>query len=123
MAWGDLSVCRKCGRTIVFVRSHKGHFVPCNDFSVKVVPDKRGRLYYLGEGKTIWGSECDRNDPSGITAWKPHYGSCTPVKKNKPGKKTKAQIAAEREKNEAACQRKVAELLAQREKEWAAGGF
>lgn len=122
MAWGDPCMCRKCGKMITFVRSHRGGLVPCDSFTVRVIPDKSGRLFYLGEGKTIWGRKTDANDPGGVTAWESHYGTCSNPEKKSPKreKKTPAQLAKAREEAAAERKRVEAALLARREKEWAA---
>ena len=124
MAWGDPTMCSGCGKMIIFVRSHKGGLVPCNSFSVKVVPDKRGKLYYLGEGKTLWGRKVKDNESGAVTAWESHYGTCpNPGKKHqKCIKKTSAQIAKAREDAIEQRKRVEAALLASREKEWNAAG-
>lgn len=125
MAWDEPFMCRECGKMIVFRRSHKGGMVPCNSFSVKIVPDKGGKLYYLGEGKVMWGRKTDDNDPGGVTAWESHYAVCPKQERSerKRSRKTAAQITAAREAAEAQRRRVEAALLAQREKEWAAAQY
>lgn len=125
MASEDLKMCRCCGKMIVFLQSPKGGRVPCNSFSVKVVPEKGGKLYYLGEGRTIWGRKVEAGTSGAVTAWESHYGTCPNPdgKTRKRVKKTPAQIAKAREDAEQQRQRVEAALLASREKEWAAAGY
>ena len=123
MAFGDPKICDSCGSMITFVRAPSGNLVPCNWTSVKVVPDKRGHLFYLGEGKAVWGREVKSNHSGAITAWVSHRDSCSkPMRKRsiRPRKKTKDEIKQARIAAKAEEKRVIEALIVQREKEWEA---
>lgn len=122
MAYGDLKNCERCGRVIKFVRSPKGVPVPCESFSVRVVPHKSGKLFYLGDGGTVWGIKTAENDPAAVTAWESHYAVC-PKPAEKPRRKRKKSPEEIAKAREAAAMERdltVQSLLVKRQKEWEA---
>lgn len=117
-------MCRECGRMVIFLPSPSGT-VCCNSFSVKVVPDKSGRMYFLGDGKTMWGRAAAPGEANAVTAWESHYAMCPESRRRdatRRRKKTKTEIEEARKRAEAEAERVKALLLARREKEWASGG-
>lgn len=112
-------ICRKCGKEVAYIRAPSG-FVRCNGKMVHVIADKKdGKLYYLGQGKTLWGRKVD-NQPGAIPAWEPHNGECPPVIRGRRKRLTAEELATERKRAEEQRERVESALLAKREKEWAA---
>lgn len=119
--------CKVCHRYVVWVPSPGGD-VPCNSFSVQVIADKtpKARMYFLGDGKVLWGRKAQPGEPGAVTAYESHYVICPESRRragHSPKKKTKAEIAEAHRAAEARVESIKALLLAQREKEWAVGGF
>lgn len=123
---GERKYCDGCGRLITFVTAPAGHPVPCDSFSVKVVPSKsrEARQFYAGGGKIIWGRKVADDNSEAVSAWEPHNATCPNPRgaKQQPRKATPEEIAEKRRRNIESAKRAEAALLAIREAEWAASG-
>lgn len=124
----ETRMCRGCGRLITFVKAPAGHLVACDSFSVQVLPDKSNaaKQFLIGNGKAVWGRKVPSETPGAVTAWEPHSGACAnrpAARRKKTPQKTKAEIAEAQEAAEKERRRVEAKLLAQREAEWARGGY
>lgn len=123
----ETRMCHGCGRLITFVMAPAGHRVPCDSFSVKVVPDKSlaARQFYIGGGKIIWGRKVAEDTPGAVSAWEPHNAFCArpKVTRKQTRKLSPDEVAELRRRNAEAVKRTEAALLAAREIEWAANGY
>ena len=127
MSINEPAICRSCGRLIIFVAAPAGHLVPCNSFSVKVLPDKSNaaRQFYVGKGKIVWGRKVPAGTSGAISAGEPHNAICPQPRRFKKaqGKLNPEELAEIRNKNAEAAKRVEASLLAKREAEWAELGY
>lgn len=119
-------MCRECGRMIFFLDA-PGGVMPCNSLSVEVIPDKYGRMFYMGEGKIIRGRIAKAGESGAVKAWESHYAMCPASRKTfearRGKKKSDEEIALARKAAEMERERAVERMLESRQKEWAARGF
>lgn len=123
---GPTKFCTGCGRMITFVKTPNGGSVACDAFSVKVRQSKirTARLFYLGNGKTVWGERVELGNSDAVTAWEPHDGRCSNPRLRQRGrsKLSPDELAEARQFAAEEKDRTVQVLLARREKEWEAAG-
>ena len=108
MAWGDLPKCRQCRGILIFMQTEAGRWMPCDSFSVTVLPDDKGALYYTDHRKSIRGRKCDPETEGAVRAWEPHFVTCkgaAPKAKAKPATVCDVDSLVKR-------------LIAEREREW-----
>ena len=97
MAFDDVAYCRMCGRMIKFIWTKNAKRMPCDSFSVTIIPDRNGKLYYEAEQRPIYGKKCDPDEPGAVRVFEPHYYTC-PKQIPKRAKQSKAESEAEAEK-------------------------
>ena len=121
MAWGDQAKCKKCGRLLRFVQTQNGKWMPCDSFSVKILPSRDGRLFYLGDREAMYGFKVDASTAGAVAAWEPHFATCPKIDRVNAGRINKPSPAIEKAREASAAERKRMEqqLLAKRQKEWA----
>lgn len=77
MSWSrEPPKCRRCGRIITFVRTRNGKQMPCDSFSVWIVPYIRGNVFYKENGEQIRGYLAKRDSAGAVEAFAPHWGTC-----------------------------------------------
>ena len=52
----DLTFCKYCNKSIIFLRTKRGKSMPCDSFRVDYVPDQHGKDSILNEdGEIVYG--------------------------------------------------------------------
>lgn len=119
-------MCRECGRMIIFLDA-PGGVMPCNSFSLQVIPDKYGRMFYLGDGKIVRGRLPKEGEGGTVKAWESHYAACPNSRRSRETrgkkKKSKEEIALARKNAALDLERVTQQLLESRRAEWAARGY
>ena len=86
--------CRACGQIICFIPMKSGKKMPCDSFSLWVLPATRGRIYFDGSGNTVRGIVSTKDEPRSVQVWEPHWATC----RERERKPTEAQINRDKQR-------------------------
>jgi len=85
--------CQHCKKTIVFQKTAKGNYMPCDTPSVFYKPDANGKDTILNEsGNVVKGWILEDRPPGCSVGYQPHFISCTYRKEQNPKKQNTPQI-------------------------------
>lgn len=92
MAYGSYgqseSKCRSCGQRIVFIRSKKGHYIPCNPTVIRYKREEQGKeKIVLDTGEVVSCRTDVSPDESEGVGYISHFATCPNAKAHRKSRK------------------------------------